>query len=116
MLPYSLILAMTVMGSVASLFLKEASGSLKGDNIVQIFLNLMKNSSLYLGAFLYVAAALLNIYVLGVMDYSRVLPLTAFTYVWTMFFARIRLKEPFSVRKIVGVCLVVLGAVLVSRT
>ena len=61
MLPYSIILAMTVMGSVASLFLKEASGSLKGDNIVQIFLNLLKNSSLYLGGFLYVAAALLNI-------------------------------------------------------
>ena len=116
MLPYSIILAMTVMGSVASLFLKEASGSLKGDNIVQIFLNLLKNSSLYLGGFLYVAAALLNIYVLGVMDYSRVLPLTAFTYVWTMFLARIRLKDPLSARKIIGVCLVVLGAVLVSGT
>ena len=114
-MPYSIILAMTVMGSVASIFLKEASGSLKGDSIVQILLSLLKNSSLYIGAFLYVAAALLNIYVLGIMDYSRVLPLTAFTYVWTMLLARVRLKEPLTGRKIAGMCLVIMGATLISR-
>lgn len=115
MLTFSFIFLMTIMGSVASLFLKQASGSLEGENMAAIALNMLKTPSLYMGGVLYLTASAINIYVLRVMDYSSVLPLSAFTYVWTMFLARIRFGEKLTVRKMIGVLLVVIGAVLVSR-
>lgn len=116
MLPYSFILLMTIMGSIASLFLKKASESLRGENIIAIALNMARTPSLYAGAALYLAASVLNIYVLRILDYSSVLPLSAFTYVWTMFLARLRFGEKLSLRKMAGVLLIVAGAALVSRT
>lgn len=115
MLPYSFIFLMTILGAAASMFLKEASGSLKGDSALKIFCNMLKTPSLYAGGILYLTASLLNIYVLRLLDYSSVLPLSAFTYVWTMFLARIRFGEKLTKRKMAGVLLVVIGAVLVSR-
>jgi len=101
-----LILLMTVLGSVASLFLKRASGS---DGII----TMLKNYNLYLGGFLYLAAALLNVYVLRFMEYSIVLPLTSITYIWTMVISYLILKEKITGRKITGVCLIVVGAVVI---
>lgn len=114
MLPYSLIFAMTVLGSVASLFLKKASDSFKGDNIIMAGVSLLKTPSIYIGGFLYVTAAVLNIIVLKFLDYSIVLPLTSFTYVWTIFLAKIKFKEEISILKVLGITLVIIGAVLVS--
>ena len=115
MLTFSFLFFMTIMGSVASLFLKQASGSLKGDSLREIILNMLKTPSLYAGGMLYLAASVLNIYVLRILDYSSVLPLSAFTYVWTMFLARLKFGEKLTLRKMAGVFLVVVGAVLVSR-
>lgn len=115
MLTVSFLFLMTIMGSVASLFLKQASGSLKGESLWDTFLNMLKTPSLYAGGALYLAASVLNIYVLRVLDYSSVLPLSAFTYVWTMFLARARFGEKLTLRKMAGVFLIVVGAVLVSR-
>ncbi len=114
MLPYSLIFLMTVMGAVASMFLKQASGSLKGGSAAESVLNLLKAPDLYVGGILYLLASFLNIYVLRILDYSSVLPLSAFTYVWTMFLARLRFGEKLTGRKAAGVFLVIIGAVLVS--
>ena len=114
MLPYSFIFFMTIMGAVASLFLKKASGSLKGRTFTESVFNLLKTPSLYAGGILYLLASVLNIYVLRILDYSSVLPLSAFTYVWTMFLARLQFGEKLTKRKMAGVFLVVLGAALVS--
>jgi len=102
-----LILLMTVLGSVASLFLKRASGS---DGII----TMLKNYNLYLGGFLYLAAALLNVYVLRFMEYSIVLPLTSITYIWTMVISYLILKEKITGKKAAGVCLIVIGAVVLA--
>lgn len=114
MLPYSFIFIMTIMGAVASLFLKKASGSMNGKTIIESIFNLLKTPSLYIGGILYLLASVLNIYVLRILDYSSVLPLSAFTYVWTMFLARLQFGEKLTKRKMAGVLLVVFGAVLVS--
>ena len=114
MLPYSFIFLMTIMGAVASLFLKKASGSMNGKSVIESVLNLLKTPSLYAGGILYLLASVLNIYVLRILDYSSVLPLSAFTYVWTMFLARWQFGEKLTKRKITGVFLVIFGAVLVS--
>jgi hypothetical protein len=98
---------MTVLGSVASLFLKKASGT---DGI----LAMIKNVNLYIGGFLYLASAILNIWLLRYLEYSVVLPLTSLTYIWTMVFSYMILKEKITKKKICGVFLILIGAICVS--
>ncbi|MBP3609401.1 MAG: EamA family transporter [Lachnospiraceae bacterium] len=99
---------MTLIGAVASLFLKKASGA---GGIVE----LIKNKNLYLGGILYVLSAVLNIYILRYLDYSVVLPLTSFTYIWTLFLSGTILNEKITKKKIFGVVLVIFGAVCIAR-
>lgn len=94
-------------GSVAALFLKRASDS---GGIRSPILNV----NLYIGDFLYLPSAVLNIWLLRIMDYSVVLPLTSLTYVWTMILSYIFLKEKITSRKIVGVTCILVGAVFVT--
>jgi len=75
---------------------------------------LLTNPNLYLGGGLYFLSAVLNIIVLRYLDYSVVLPLTAVTYIWTMLLSARILREKIGVRKLLGVALIVIGAVLVS--
>lgn len=101
------LLIMTLLGAVASLFLKRASGS-------EGLTSLIKNVNLYVGGFLYLASAVLNIWILRFLDYSVVLPLTSLTYVWTMVLSHMILKERITKKKIIGVVLILIGAVCVS--
>jgi drug/metabolite transporter (DMT)-like permease len=98
---------MTALGAFAGLFLKRASNNL---NIKELLLNY----NLYIGGFLYLSAAVLNIYVLKYLDYSLVLPLTSITYIWTMLISYFILKEKISPKKILGVICIILGAIIIS--
>lgn len=101
------VLLMTILGAVASLFLKRASES--GE-----FLVVLKNGKLYIGGFLYLSSAVLNILLLRHLDYSVVLPLTALTYVWTMLLSHAVLKERITSRRVSGIALILFGLVCVS--
>lgn len=107
MICYVLILAMTLMGAIASIFLKRASSS-------ENFIKMLMNMNLYVGGGLYVASALLNIVVLRYLNYSVVLPLTSVTYIWTMVLSYMVLKEKISKKKIMGVICIIIGAVCVA--
>ncbi len=107
MIIYVCLIIMTLMGSIASLFLKRASGS---DGLK----SLLVNPNLYIGGMLYLFSAVLNIWILRFLDYSVVLPLTSLTYVWTMIVSYLVLKEKITGRKIAGVLLILVGAVIVS--
>ena len=104
---YISLLIMTLLGSVASLFLKRASGT---DGIFAM----LKNLNLYIGGFLYIVSAILNIWILRYLDYSVVLPLTSLTYIWTMVLSYFILKEKITKKKIGGLVLILIGAVCVS--
>ena len=101
------LLLMTLLGSAASLFLKKASG-------FSDLASLIKNINLYVGGLLYVASAVLNIWVLRYLEYSVVLPLTSLTYIWTMLLSYLILKEKISVKMIMGIGFIIIGSVLVS--
>lgn len=107
MMCYLLILAMTLMGAIASIFFKRASSS---EGLVQLLMNI----NLYVGGGLYLISAVLNIVVLRFLNYSVVLPLTSFTYIWTMVLSYLVLKENISKKKILGVISIILGAVCVA--
>jgi len=104
---YIILVIMTMIGAVASLFLKKASGS-------KDFKDLLKDINLYIGGCLYVTGALLNIWLLKILDYSVTLPMTSLTYIWTMIISYIILKEKISTKKIIGVCLILIGAIIIS--
>lgn len=108
MIKFYIILAiMTLIGSVASFFLKKASTS---KNIIL----LIKNKNIYFGGILYVTSAVLNIYLLKYLDYSVVLPLTSITYIWTLLISSKFLNETISLRKILGIVLIGFGSLLLS--
>lgn len=103
-----LLVLMTVLGSIAALFLKKASGAVGIRELIQ-------NKNLYAGGGLYLTAALINIHVLRYLDYSTVLPLTSLTYIWTMILSCVILKEKMTLRKVIGAIGIVVGAILMAR-
>jgi len=98
---------MTLTASFASLFLKKSTN---GGTILSI----IKNKNLYIGGFLYVIAALFNIWLLQRMSYFVVVPLGSICYIWTMFIAGIFLKEKIGIRKIIGVLMILSGVVFIT--
>lgn len=104
---FMILIFMTLCGAVASLFLKRASGT---EGVLKMFLNI----NLYIGGGLYLISAVLNVYILRYLDYSVVLPLTSITYIWTMVLSYMILKEKITVKKMIGVLLILIGAVFVS--
>ncbi len=109
MTPFKLLIlmAMTMIGSAASLFLKRTSTA-------EGLLGYIKSPFIYLGGFFYLVAALINIYILRVLDYSVVLPLTSMTYIWTMLLSHFVLSEKITLCKILGVAAIAIGAVFIS--
>lgn len=104
---YVIIILMTFLGALASVFLKKASAN---ENLKKTMLSY----NLYVGGGLYIICALLNIFVLKYLPYSVVLPLTSITYIWTLLLARMFFKEKISFRKVVGIIIISIGAVLVA--
>jgi drug/metabolite transporter (DMT)-like permease len=105
---YLLLILMTMVGAVASFFLKKAS-----DNID--IKSLIKNKYVYLGGFLYVCSAIINIFLLRTLPYSTVLPLTSITYIWTMILSYLYLSEKITLRKIFGIIVLFIGVFLVAK-
>lgn len=103
---YLLLLAMTYLGAQASVFFKRLAGE-------RNILGILSSPYLYLGGGLYLIAALLNIYVLSLMEYSKVLPLTSLTYGWTMLLSYLVFKEKINIQKIVGLLFVIAGAIMI---
>jgi drug/metabolite transporter (DMT)-like permease len=98
---------MTLLGSFGGFFFKKCT---KGTSL----LGVIKSKYLYIGVLLYVLGALVNIWVLKYMPYSVVLPVSAITYVWTMFSSRLILKEKFTKQKLIGIVSIIVGAILIG--
>lgn len=107
MINYLLVICMTFLGALGALFLKKSTD---GKGII----NQIKSPSLYLGGVFYGSGAVINIHVLNSLRYSVVMPMTSITYIWTMFFSYLFLKEKLTKRKIVGLILIMVGAALVA--
>lgn len=98
---------MTFLGALASVSFKKASGQ-------KTLTRVLTTYHIYAGGMLYLIAALLNVYVLSLMDYSKVLPLTSITYIWTLVLSYAVFGEKIGKSKIGGVALVIVGALLLA--
>ena len=102
------LLTMGALASLGSYYLKRSTAAGLSP------LMLLKKPWLYLGGILYIASALLNLYLLKILPYSIAVPLGALTYVWTMLLSRFLLGEPVTKRKVMGICLILLGVTLIA--
>jgi len=107
MIYYLIIIFMSMLASFASFFLKKSTNG-------GAVLSIIKNKYLYIGGFLYVIAALFNIWLLQRMPYFVVVPLGSICYIWTMIIAGIFLKEKIGIGKIIGVLLILSGVVCIA--
>lgn len=98
---------MTCLGSLGAICFKKTSIS-GGFNVKE----LAKNKWLYIGGVLYVAGAVFNIIVLRFLPYSVVLPFSSITYIWTIFFSNRFFHEKINKFKILAICCIVIGVVL----
>jgi len=104
---YVILIIMSITASFASFFLKKST---TGETVLSI----IKNKYLYIGGFLYVIAALFNIWLLQKMPYFVVVPLGSICYIWTMVIAGIFLKEKIGIGKIIGVLLILSGVICIA--
>ena len=102
------IVFMTMLGALGGFFFKRSSAATSSLKAIAT------NKSVYIGGILYVAAALLNVWVLKFMPYSVVMPMTAITYIWTMILSRLLLKEKITVKKMIGIAAIIVGAVFIG--
>lgn len=65
---------------------------------------------LAIGAGFYGISALINIYVLKFLPYTIVYPLTSITYIWTFIISKVFLGEVITLKKIVGILLILIGS------
>ncbi|MCR5801483.1 MAG: EamA family transporter [Lachnospiraceae bacterium] len=103
-----LFLISTLTSSFASLFLKKSSNNDKGK------LGILFSPFFYLGGIMYVTAATIMIYLMKVIPYAIIMPLGSVTYIWTMFISNRLLGEKITAKKIIGMCVIILGVVLLA--
>lgn len=100
-----MLLVMTWCGAFGGYFLKLASDTdLKKELPVLV-------KWLIIGLLSYGSGAILNIIVLRYMPYTIVFPLTSITYIWTFVLSYFLLGEPITKRKLLGIGLIIIGAV-----
>jgi len=102
-----LCIILTMFGALGGYFFKKASSS---EPIIKIIINPV----LYIGVMFYLLGAILNIIVLKRINYIVVLPLTSLTYVWSMMLAYMLLKENISRKKIIGLSMIICGAIILG--
>ena len=103
------LLSSTFIASLASYFLKKSSPG-EGANKLRMLIS----PFFYLGGIMYVISAGANIYLLKKLPYAMVLPLGSLTYIWTMFLSNRLLGEKITKKKILGMCIIIIGVVLVA--
>lgn len=106
---YLLALPMTFLGAMGAYFFKKAAG--QAANIR----SLLGHKELYLGGLLYVISAVMNILLLRYLQYSILYPMTAITYIWTVFLAHLLLGEKLSGRILLGIAVICVGVVCLAQ-
>lgn len=107
---YLAVMFMTLIGASGAFFFKRSAEKMNG------LFSLFRIPNFYLGGFLYVLSALLNVILLRFMDYTILYPMTAITYIWSLVISNRFLGERITKNKIMGISLICLGVVLLNTS
>ncbi len=109
MIKYIFVLLMTLAGSLGAFFFKKSTSDL-----TNVF-SLLRVPSFYLGGVLYCLAALMNVVLLRYMDYTILYPMGAIAYIWSLIISNRFLGEKITKKKVLGIALICVGVVLLTR-
>lgn len=111
---YATALLSIFLGSVAQVLLKKGAGSVENAGI-SLLLEVFKNKFLFWGLACYGLSAILWISVLTKMKLSIAYPLVSLGYVFTLVFAFLFLKENIQLNQVIGVAVIIIGVITLSR-
>jgi len=109
---YAMVIGGCALGAFASYCFKSATARLESLRLAAM----AREKFIWLGGLLYLLAAANNIFLLGYLDYSILLPMSSITYIWTMIIAYKLLGESISARKIAGVAAIICGVTLLANS
>lgn len=104
-----LVLISSVFSSIGSVLLKKGSKSFNFNLIKQI-----KNTTMILGLFLFVASSVIYIIALKMGELSVLYPVAAAQYVWVSLLSKKYLKEQINHIKWIGIVLIIFGIIIIN--
>jgi drug/metabolite transporter (DMT)-like permease len=104
-----LVAVSSFIGSFGAVFLKMGAEHMKGG-----FATLLKNHWLGIGIALYLFSSVF--YAMGISrgELTVLYPMVALSYLWTIVWARIFFKEPFTAAKVGGLAMIIVGVALIN--
>jgi len=103
-----MVFAAGIVGSFGAVFLKLGAGKLNGGIMGFFNVRLIFGVALYLGSSVIYAAGLRG------GQLSVLYPMVALGYIWTVLWARLFFRESFTIRKLGGLGLILIGVALVA--
>ncbi|MBT8171971.1 EamA family transporter [Candidatus Bathyarchaeota archaeon] len=97
------------IGSIGQLEFKRGANNLQFD--IKL---LLTNYHLILGLAVYGVSTILYVYALNKGQLSILYPIIATSYVWTLFFSKIFLKETVGLTSWIGIFFIMLGVTLIA--
>ena len=108
LLPILMMVVATLLGALGQLFFKR--GAMGSTDLISLIFNLQTIT----GLVLYGAATLIYLYALKMEELSKLSPIIALSYVWTVLLAMIYLGEKVPLIRWLGVLLIVIGVFAVA--
>jgi len=106
-----------LVGAFGGIMLKIGSGHLISFSFSWEFLfNFLSNYRLLIGIALYIIPTIIWIYLLTKFPLSYIQPMLALTYAITPLLAWFILSEPVSILRWVGIAIVIVGVIIISRS
>jgi uncharacterized membrane protein len=97
------------MGSIGQLEFKQGANNLQFDIKM-----LLTNYHLIAGVAVYALSTVLYVYALSKGNLSILYPIIATSYIWTLIFSKVFLKEPVGLTSWTGVFFIMLGVTLIA--
>ncbi|WP_032112920.1 SMR family transporter [Candidatus Paracaedibacter symbiosus] len=119
--PYFIVCICVFLNVASQLLLKMGINSIghfeiNADNLVTVGLKAAVNPNIIIGLFLFGLSFILWLVVLSRMEVSLAYPLLSMGYIITPFMSYFLLNETFSLSRILGICVIIVGVYIVSRS
>jgi drug/metabolite transporter (DMT)-like permease len=103
------VLTSSFIGSFGAVFLKLGAEHMRGG-----LANLIKNYWLAIGICLYLLSSVFFVMGIAQGEVTILYPMISLGYIWTILWARIFFKEPFTSSKLGGLAMIIVGVALIN--
>lgn len=122
MFALGIVLICVIFGAFGQISMKKGMNQLERIESIEKLLNpgtlikILENPYVLCGLLLYTIAALLWLGALSTLDVSYMYPLLSLAYVITAVFALFYLEETLPIGRWIGIALVIIGCILITKT